>query len=132
MSTGSEATENCIKLSKTYALRKYGPHKKYFVSFDYAFHGRTMGAVTFTASKPTYHRGFYPLMNGVVHAPYPNPYRPILDRLSGEDYGETVVRYIEDQILGHILPADEVAGILVETIQGGLSRNDGDGDLSRF
>jgi 4-aminobutyrate aminotransferase len=77
-----------------------------------------MGAVTFTASKTTYHRGFYPLMNGVVHAPFPNPYRPILDRQSGEDYGETVVRYIEDEIFGHIVPADEVAGILVETIQG--------------
>jgi 4-aminobutyrate aminotransferase-like enzyme len=44
MSTGSEATENCIKLSKTYALAKHGAHKKYFVSFDNAFHGRTMGA----------------------------------------------------------------------------------------
>jgi len=77
-----------------------------------------MGAVTFTASKPTYHRGFYPLMPGVVHAPYPNPYRPVLDRLPGEDYGETVVRYIKEEILGHILPPDEVAAILVETIQG--------------
>lgn len=57
-------------------------------------------------------------MNGVVHAPYPNPYRPILDRQPGEDYGETVVRYIEEEILGHILPPDEVAGILVESIQG--------------
>jgi 4-aminobutyrate aminotransferase len=77
-----------------------------------------MGAVTFTASKPTYHSGFYPLMNGVIHAPFPNPYRPILERKPGEDYGQTVVRYIEDQILAHILPPDEVAGILVETIQG--------------
>jgi 4-aminobutyrate aminotransferase len=57
-------------------------------------------------------------MNGVVHAPFPNPYRPVLERRSEEDYGETVVRYIEDQILGHILPPDEVAGVLVETIQG--------------
>jgi 4-aminobutyrate aminotransferase len=57
-------------------------------------------------------------MNGVVHAPFPNPYRPVLERNAGEDYGETVVRYIDDQILGHILPPDEVAGILVETIQG--------------
>ncbi|HHX38507.1 MAG TPA: aspartate aminotransferase family protein [Armatimonadetes bacterium] len=44
LSTGSEATENCIKLSKTYALEKYGPQKKYFVSFENAFHGRTMGS----------------------------------------------------------------------------------------
>ncbi len=44
LTTGSEATENCIKLSKTYALEKYGAEKKYFVSFANAFHGRTLGA----------------------------------------------------------------------------------------
>jgi 4-aminobutyrate aminotransferase len=57
-------------------------------------------------------------MNGVVHAPVPDPYRPVLERTFGEDYGETVVRYIENQILDHILPPDEVAGVMVETIQG--------------
>lgn len=44
LSTGSEATENCIKLAKTYALKKYGPTRKYFVSFENSFHGRTMGS----------------------------------------------------------------------------------------
>jgi 4-aminobutyrate aminotransferase-like enzyme len=44
LSTGSEATENCIKLSKTYALQKHGPAKKFIVTFRNAFHGRTMGA----------------------------------------------------------------------------------------
>lgn len=44
LSTGSEATENCIKLAKTYAIEKYGLQKKYFVSFKNAFHGRTLGA----------------------------------------------------------------------------------------
>jgi 4-aminobutyrate aminotransferase len=110
--SGTEAVETAIKLARYHAGRSN------FIGFTGAFHGRTMGAVTFTASKPTYHRGFYPLMNGVVHAPFPNPYRPVLDRLPGEDHGETVVRYIEEEILGHILPPDEVAGILVETIQG--------------
>jgi len=110
--SGTEAVETAIKLAR------YHSGRTNFIGFTGAFHGRTMGAVTFTASKPTYHRGFYPLMNGVVHAPYPNPYRPILERQAGEDYGETVVRYIEEQILTHILPADEVAGILVESIQG--------------
>jgi 4-aminobutyrate aminotransferase len=110
--SGTEAVETAIKLAR------YHTGRTNFIGFTGAFHGRTMGAVTFTASKTTYHRGFYPLMNGVVHAPFPNPYRPILDRQSGEDYGETVVRYIEDEIFGHIVPADEVAGILVETIQG--------------
>lgn len=110
--SGTEAIETAIKLAR------YHTGRSNFIGFTGAFHGRTMGAVTFTASKPTYHRGFYPLMNGVVHAPYPNPYRPVLERRPGEDYGETVVRYIEEEILGHILPGDEVAAILVETIQG--------------
>ena len=44
LSTGSEATENAIKLARTYALRKYGPRRNRVVSFRNAFHGRTMGA----------------------------------------------------------------------------------------
>ena len=110
--SGTEAVETAIKLAR------YHSGRTNFIGFTGAFHGRTMGAVTFTASKTTYHRGFYPLMNGVVHAPFPNPYRPILERRSGEDYGETVVRYIDEEVFGHIVPADEVAGILVESIQG--------------
>ena len=110
--SGTEAVETAIKLAR------YHTGRSNFIGFTGAFHGRTMGAVTFTASKPAYHGGFYPLMNGVVHAPFPNPYRPVLERRPGEDYGETVVRYIEEQILEHIVPPDEVAGILVETIQG--------------
>ncbi len=69
-----------------------------------------MGAITFTASKPVYHRDFYPLMSGVVHAPFPDPYHPILQSLPGEDYGATVVRYIEEQILEHILPSGGSGG----------------------
>ncbi len=110
--SGTEAVEAAIKLAR------YHTGRMNFIGFTGAFHGRTMGAVTFTASKPAYHGGFYPLMNGVVHAPFPNPYRPVLEINPGEDYGEAVVRYIADQILDHIIPPDEIAGILVETIQG--------------
>ncbi len=110
--SGTEAVETAIKLAR------YHTGRTNFIGFTGAFHGRTMGAVTFTASKPAYHGGFYPLMPGVVHAPFPNPYRPVLDCQPGEDYGEAVVRYIENQILEYIIPPDEVAGILVETIQG--------------
>jgi 4-aminobutyrate aminotransferase len=110
--SGTEAVETAIKLARFHTGRMN------FIGFTGAFHGRTMGAVTFTASKPAYHGGFYPLMNGVVHAPFPDPYRPVLATKPGEDYGQAVVRYIEEQILDHILPPDEVAGVLVETIQG--------------
>ena len=57
-------------------------------------------------------------MNGVVHVPFPDPYRPLLQTRSGESYGETIVRYIEEQILGRILPPEDVAGVLIEPIQG--------------
>jgi 4-aminobutyrate aminotransferase len=110
--SGTESVEAAIKLARYYTDRTQ------FIGFLGGFHGRTMGAVTFTASKPLYHRDFFPLMNGVVHVPFPDPYRPILQGRPGEDYGLTVVRYIEDQILGHLLPPENVAGILVEPIQG--------------
>jgi 4-aminobutyrate aminotransferase len=77
-----------------------------------------MGSVSFTASKSGYHRGFYPLLNGVVHVPFPDPYRPVLDIHPGEDYGQAVVRYIEEEIFGHLLPPEDVAGVLLEPIQG--------------
>jgi 4-aminobutyrate aminotransferase len=111
--SGTESVEAAIKLARHYTCRTE------FIGFLGAFHGRTMGAVTFTASKPIYHRDFFPLMNGVVHVPFPDPYRPILQPgKPGEDYGVTVVRYIEEQVLGHLLPAENVAAILVEPIQG--------------
>lgn len=110
--SGTESVEAAIKLARHYTGRSQ------FIGFLGAFHGRTMGSISFTASKPGYHRGFYPLLNGVVHVPYPDPYRPVIQSKPGEDYGETIVRFIEEEIFEHLLPADEVAGVLVETIQG--------------
>lgn len=110
--SGTESVEAAIKLARQYTRATE------FIGFLGGFHGRTMGAVSFTASKPLYHRDFYPLMNGVVHVPFPDPYRPILESNPGEGYGETVVRYIEEQVLGRLLPPEDVAGILIEPIQG--------------
>ncbi|MDD5467030.1 MAG: acetyl ornithine aminotransferase family protein [Anaerolineales bacterium] len=110
--SGTESVEAAIKLARHYTGRTQ------FIGFLGGFHGRTVGAVSFTASKPIYHRDFYPLMSGVTHVPFPDPYRPILATEPGETYGEAIVRYIEEQILGHVLPPDNVAGILVEPIQG--------------
>ncbi len=110
--SGTEAVEAAIKLARSYTKRKF------FIGFISAFHGRTLGSLAFTASKAVYRRDFFPWMPGVIHVPYPNPYRPVLLSKPGEDYGETVVRYIEEQIFNKVVPADEVAGILVEPIQG--------------
>jgi 4-aminobutyrate aminotransferase len=110
--SGTESVEAAIKLAR------YHNGCTQFIGFLGAFHGRTFGSLSFTASKPVYREGFYPLMSGVTHIPFPNPYRPVLQSRPGEDYGETVVRYIEDQILGKLLPHEDVAAVLVETIQG--------------
>jgi len=110
--SGTESVEAAIKLARNHTGRTG------FIGFLGAFHGRTMGSLAFTASKAVYKSGFFPLMNGVVHAPYPDPYRPMLTTKPGEAYGERVVRYIEEEILGRLMPPDDVAGILVEPIQG--------------
>jgi 4-aminobutyrate aminotransferase len=110
--SGAEAVESALKLAKHYTGRTN------FIGFFDSFHGRTMGAITMTASKTNYRRRFSPLMGGVFHVPFPNPYRPILLSEHGEGYGETVVRYIEEQVLGRLVAPDEVAGVLIEPIQG--------------
>ena len=110
--SGTESVESAIKLAR------YHTQRSQFIGFLGAFHGRTIGALSFTASKSQYKGRFFPLMNGVVHVPFPDPYRPVLLRQKGEGYGEAVVRYIEKEILYQILPPDEVAGILIEPIQG--------------
>ncbi len=110
--SGTESVEAAIKLARYYTGRGN------IIGFLGGFHGRTLGAVSLTASKPAYHKGFYPLMNGVVHAPFPDPYHRLLLSQDSEEYGETVVNYIEEEVLYKITPADEVAAILVEPIQG--------------
>jgi 4-aminobutyrate aminotransferase len=110
--SGTESVEAAIKLAR------YHKGATQFIGFLGAFHGRTFGSLSFTASKTTYHEGFHPLLNGVVHIPYPNPYRPILQSKPGEDYGETVVRYLEEQILKKLVSPKDVAAVLVEPIQG--------------
>ncbi len=110
--SGTESVEAAIKLAR------FHTHRSGFIGFLGAFHGRTIGSVTLTASKSHYKSRFSPLMNGVVHAPFPNPYRPLLVRRKGEGYGESVVRYIEEEIFERLLPPDEVAGFLIEPIQG--------------
>ncbi len=109
--SGAEAIEAGIKLARHHTGRQQ------FIGFYGAFHGRTMGALSFTASKTVYRRGFQPLMNGVVHVPFPDPYRPVLQP-THPDYGETVVQYIEDVVFARALPPDDCAAILVEPIQG--------------
>jgi 4-aminobutyrate aminotransferase len=74
-----------------------------------------MGSLAFTSSKYTQQKGFFPTMAGVTHVPYPNQYRPLF---AGADQGRAVLRYIEEVLFAHNVPANEVAAVLVEPIQG--------------
>jgi 4-aminobutyrate aminotransferase len=109
--SGAESVEAAIKLARHHTGRQQ------FIGFFGSFHGRTMGALAFTSSKPLYRSGFLPLMGGVTHVPYPDPYRPWLHS-SRQDYGEAVVDYIEKVVLARSVPPDDCAAVLVEPIQG--------------
>ncbi len=110
--SGTESIEAAIKLARHYTGRTQ------LIGFLGGFHGRTMGALALTASKAAYHSDFYPLLGGVIHVPFPDPYRPLLSLRPGEDYGDAVIDYLEHQVFEKLVPADEVAAILVEPIQG--------------
>ncbi len=110
--SGTEAVEAALKLARYYTGRAQ------FIGFIGGFHGRTMGALAFTSSKFKQRADYFPMMPGVTHVPYPDPYRPLLNLDGQKDYGERVLEYIEGTIFRTIVPAEEVAGILVEPIQG--------------
>lgn len=109
--SGAEAVEAAVKLAMHYTGRTR------FVGFQGAFHGRTLGALSFTASKNVQRAGFLPGVR-VHHVPFPNEYRPLLVGEPGETYAETVIRYIEEQLFHTLLPPGDVAAIVVEPIQG--------------
>jgi 4-aminobutyrate aminotransferase len=74
-----------------------------------------MGSLAFTASKYTQQAGFFPTMPGVTHVPYPNVYRPLF---AAADQGAAVLEYIEEVLFRTNVPANEVAAILAEPVQG--------------
>jgi len=95
--SGAEMVETSIKLAR------HATKRPYIVAFLGAFHGRTYGAVSLTASKAKYHAGFGPLLPGVFHAPFGRV----------ED-----LRWFDDVLFDKLAPANEVAAIIVEPIQG--------------
>jgi 4-aminobutyrate aminotransferase len=107
--SGTEAVEGAVKLARFVTGRQR------FIGFLGGFHGRTMGALSFTSSKYTQQQGFFPSMPGVTHVPYPNNYRPLF---AGEDQGKAVLDYIENVLFSSNVPANEVAGILIEPFLG--------------
>jgi len=109
--SGTEANEANLKLAR------YATGRQNIIAFLGAFHGRSMGSLSLTASKAIQRRGFGPLMPGVYHAPYPDRYRCPIGS-TPETCAAACVDYIEHQILAHLVSPDEVAAVVVEPIQG--------------
>jgi 4-aminobutyrate aminotransferase len=109
--SGAEAIECAIKLVK------YHTNRPYLISFYSSFHGRTMGALSLTASKEIQRKGFYSLIPGIYHVYYPYCYRCVFN-LSYPDCNFYCVEIIEETLFRKVLPPEEVAAIFFEPIQG--------------
>lgn len=112
--SGTEAVETALKL----AMHATGREK--FISFFGSFHGRTLGSLSLTSSKVAQRLGFKRQVLDVVHMPYPNEYR---NPFSADDCGDGgvvqgAVNWIENRLFKTTTPAEEVAAIVVEPIQG--------------
>src|SRR5438445_8174629 len=109
--SGTEAIEAAIKMAR------YSTGRDKFIAFLGAFHGRTMGSLSLTASKAVQRRGFSPLLGGVTHIPYAYCYRCAYGK-TPDSCAVECAKVIEEQIVKTILPADEVAAIVLEPVQG--------------
>jgi 4-aminobutyrate aminotransferase len=109
--SGAEAVECAMKLSR------YNKRRPRYIAFFGAFHGRTFGALSLTGSKAAQRKFFAPLVSSVTHVPYAYCYRCPF-HLEYPSCGIECVKYIDNFILKKTVPAEEVAAIFVEPIQG--------------
>ncbi len=109
--SGAEVIEAAMKMAKWHTRNSL------FLAYTGAFHGRTLGAVSLTASKPVQRRHFFPLVPGVTHVPYPYCYRCPF-HLSYPECHFWCVDFIEEEVLAKYIPAENVAAMFVESIQG--------------
>ncbi len=109
--SGTEAVECAIKLAR------YKSGRTQFIAFIGAFHGRTMGSLSLTASKAIQKKGFAPTMPGVTHVPYADCRRCVFN-LEFPSCNIACVDYIEDVVMKKVVPAEDTAAIVVESIQG--------------
>jgi 4-aminobutyrate aminotransferase len=109
--SGAEAVEAAFKLARWHTRRELN------LAFFGAFHGRTMGALSLTASKTIQKKHYHPFVPGITHIPYAYCYRCSYG-LSYPRCGIECVRWIEETLFRTAMVPEEVAAIFVEPIQG--------------
>ncbi|HZP01407.1 MAG TPA: acetyl ornithine aminotransferase family protein [Terriglobia bacterium] len=110
--SGTEAIEAAMKIARYYTRR----HR--FIAFLGGFHGRTFGSLSLTASKSVQRNGFGPLLPGVTHVPYPNPFRCPAGHRGAQCLCDCACTDFIERVFKTSVPAEEVAAIVVEPIQG--------------
>ncbi len=111
--SGAEAIEAALKLAR------YHTKRQNVIAFFGAFHGRTMGALSLTASKPQQKRRFGTGVPGVTHVRYPDAYRGCEGGAQdAEAFALGCARFIEDKLFKTTMAPEEVAAIFVEPVQG--------------
>ena len=109
--SGTEAVEGAIKLAR------YATKRDKLIAFYGAFHGRTMGSLSLTASKSTQRKGFGALLSGVEHIHYPNAYRCAHGH-GPQTCGAEILEMLENDMFKRLFDPEDVAGIIIEPIQG--------------
>ncbi|HEV2522178.1 MAG TPA: acetyl ornithine aminotransferase family protein [Candidatus Acidoferrales bacterium] len=109
--SGTEAIEAAIKLAR------YHTRRDKIIAFHGCFHGRTLGALSLTASKAVQRKGFGALLAGVFHIPYPNSYRCPYGNPSPCTCVESAT-FLEREIFKRLVDPEEVAAVFIEPIQG--------------
>jgi 4-aminobutyrate aminotransferase/(S)-3-amino-2-methylpropionate transaminase len=110
VNTGAEATENAIKIARSYTKRPA------IISFEDAFHGRTYMAMAMTSKTHPYKAGFEPFPGEVYRIPYAYCYRCSYS-LKYPSCGIHCAKHIEDTFK-RVVAAESVAAVIVEPILG--------------
>jgi 4-aminobutyrate aminotransferase len=109
--SGTEAIEAAIKLAR------YTTRRDKIIAFHGCFHGRTLGALSLTASKAVQRKGFGALLAGVFHIPYPNSYRCPYGNPSPCTCVESAT-FLETEVFKRLVDPSEVAAVFIEPVQG--------------
>jgi 4-aminobutyrate aminotransferase len=111
VNSGTEANECAIKLAK------WSTKRNRFISFIRAFHGRTIGSLTLTASKTVHRERYFPMMPGVTHIPYAYCYRCAY-KMEYPDCDIWCAKILDEVYFDSLVPPSEVAALFFEAVQG--------------
>ena len=109
--SGAEAVEAAFKLAR------YHTKRSIVIAFYNAFHGRTMGALSLTASKLNQRKHFLPLIPEVIHIPYAYCYRCHYG-LTPDTCNIACVTWVREELFKTKVSPEDVAAIFVEIVQG--------------